>query len=307
MRPLVGFFVLVAAAVGLLFLAEQGMGPVVIVHADEQKIFLRLGRVSKVKQDPGLWYQIPLIDEVRTYSKRLLYRDAEPILIPTRDEERLVVDNYIIWRISDPVRFLEAFPLGMTNAVDTIDRVLKADVREVIGQRTVREVVTDARVEIMQEIAEQVGEGLEPYGIEVTDVRINRTELPEKVTNNVYARMRAERERLARKYRAEGDEEARRIRAEADREASVVVAEAKRDAEILRGEGDAEATRIYAEAYTRDPEFYEFTRSLEAYKRTIGANTTLIVPPDTEFFRLFQDADNGRSTPRGGAPAPPVE
>jgi membrane protease subunit HflC len=143
-------------------------------------------------------------------------------------------------------------------------------------------------VEIMTTITQQSDLELRPRGIEVVDVRINRTELPPGTIENVYARMRTERERLARKLRAEGEEEARRIRAEADRDARVLRAEARRDAEVTSGRGDADAARIYAEAYSRDVEFYGFVRSLEAYRKTIGAKTTLVLPPSSEFFKLFE-------------------
>ena len=155
------------------------------------------------------------------------------------------------------------------------------------------EVLKDKRAEIMAEIGEKSGAALARFGIEINDVRINRTELPRGAEENVYARMRAERERQARKNRAEGEEQARRIRAEADREARVVVAEARGQAEIERGKGDAESARIYAEAYSTDSEFYAFLRSLEAYRRTLGEGTTMVLPPDHEFFRLLSRGSEG--------------
>jgi membrane protease subunit HflC len=231
------------------------------------------------------------VEEVRSFEARQLHLNVEPLPIQTRDEERIVVDNYVLWRIHDPLLFLKAFPTGMGQAELQIDRVVRADVREVIGRRTLSEVVTSARNEVMQSITEQSRAELAPLGIEVADVRINLTELPPATQQNVYARMRAERQRLARKYRAEGEEEARRIRAEADRQARVIVAEANRESEVARGEGDAEAARVYAGAHGADAEFYTFVRSLEAYRKTIGKGTTLVVPPDHEFFRLFESMD----------------
>jgi len=201
------------------------------------------------------------------------------------------VDYYVLWRIADPQRFYESFPDGVRNAVEQIQRVVGADVQELIGQHSLDEVITSKRTDIMEQMTAQANDSLGSFGIEAKDVRINRTELPEGAIENVYARMRTERQRLARKYRAEGEEEGRRVRAEADRDARVIVAEAGRDADILRGEGDAEAARIYAEAYGGDAEFYDFTRSLEAYRKTIGANTTLVLPPDAEFFRLFGSSE----------------
>jgi membrane protease subunit HflC len=173
--------------------------------------------------------------------------------------------------------------------------VVRGAVREVIGQQTLDNVVTANRAEIMQEITAKTNASLAKFGIEMKDVRINRTELPKGTEENVYARMKAERERQARKLRAEGEERARRIRAEADREARVIVANARRDSEIARGEGDAQAARIYAAAYGTDPELYAFVRSLEAYRKTLGERTTVVLSPKSEFFRyLDRPAAEGR-------------
>jgi membrane protease subunit HflC len=280
--------VLTAAAAALVWAGSLGLGPVLITQEGEQKMVLRLGSVAAVRTEPGLWWRIPLLDDVLVFDKRLQYIDAQPLLIQTRDAQPINVDYYVLWRIRDPRTFYESFPEGQDWAVDQIQRVVGADVQELIGQHSLSEVITDKRVEIMKQMVVQGNEALGRYGIEAEDVRINRTELPPDTIENVYARMRTERQRLARKYRAEGDEEGRRIRAEADREARVLVAEAQRDGELLRGAGDAEAARIYGEAYGADPEFYDFVRSLEAYRKTIGENTTLVLPPDSEFFKLFK-------------------
>jgi membrane protease subunit HflC len=160
-------------------------------------------------------------------------------------------------------------------------------VREIVARHTLAEVLTDQRSEIMEAIRERVADSFSDTGVSVKDVRINRTELPDAIEKNVHARMKADRERLARKFRAEGEEEARKIRAVADRDAKVIVANARGEAEIKRGEGDAESTRIYAAAYGKAPEFYAFVRSLEAYRKTIGEGTTLILSPDSEFFQFF--------------------
>lgn len=286
-RLLFGTLLVAALVVAALWAGEHGLGPVVINHEDEQKIVLFFGDPLVVLTEPGMALRPPLLSVVLTFDRRWLYLNTEPLPIQTRDEERIVVDNYVVWRIADPLRFRESFPTGLEQAELQIDRLIRADVRKVIGRHTLDEVVSDARVEIMRDITKESREQLAEFGLEVRDVRINRTELPAGTERNVYARMRTERERLARKHRAEGDEEARRIRAEADREARVTVAEARRDAEILRGEGDAEAARIYAEAHATAPEFYGFVRRLEAYRKTIGPETTLLLPPDNEFFRLF--------------------
>jgi len=298
-RVIVALLVLGAAFVALIAAGNLGLGPLVITREDEQKLILRFSAVRKVTE-PGLAFRIPLLDSVETYDRRSLYLSTEANGIQMRDGEQLNVDNFIIWRIADPVAFRRAFPDGMSGAEQRIDRALRDDVREVIGRHTLTEVLKDRRAEIMQEITRQTREALADKGIDVTDVRINRTELPEANEKSVFARMAAERERLAKKNRAGGEEQALRIRAEANREALVIVAEARRDAEITRGQGDAEATRIYAEAYSTDPEFYAFMRSLEAYEKTIGEHTTLVLSPKSEFFRFLERADPepaGEGTP----------
>ena len=205
----------------------------------------------------------------------------------TRDAEQPVIDNYVVWRIRDPLQFFRSFPTGIQQASDQIDRVTRSNVREVVGKRTLAEVVTTARGEVMEEITEASAAELASFGIEVRDVRINRTELPRSTEENVYARMRTERERLARKYRAEGDEEGRRVRAEADRDALVTVARRRG----RRRSCAARATpsrRASTPRRTGGAEFYGFLRRLEAYRKTIGSQTTLVLPPDNEFFELLE-------------------
>jgi membrane protease subunit HflC len=286
-----------AVGIGLLVAGQFGIGPVVITGEGEQKIILTLGDPRRVTQ-PGVALRVPLVETVRSYERRLLYLNTPPNSIQTRDQEGLVVDNYVTWRIRDPVQFFSSFPAGRGQAEPQIDQVVRAAVREVVGQNTLADVVTGRRGEIMQAITAKTNNSLGKFGIEVDDVRINRTELPKGTEENVFARMKAERERQARKLRAEGEERARRIRAESDREARVIVANARREAEIARGEGDAQAARIYAEAYDADPDFYAFVRSLEAYRKTLGEGTTLVLSPDSEFFRYL-----GR-TPAGGGASP---
>jgi membrane protease subunit HflC len=295
-RLLLLALVVLVLGVGLVIAGQYGIGPVVLTSEGEQKIILTLGDPRTVTQ-PGLALRIPLIETVRSYERRLLYLNAPPNSIQTRDQEGLVVDNYVAWRIADPIQFFSSFPAGRSQAEPQIDQVVRAAVREVVGQRTLAEVLTAERAEIMQVITDKTNLALGKFGVEIEDVRINRTELPKGTEENVYARMKAERERQARKFRAEGEERARRIRAESDREARVIVAGARRDAEIARGEGDAQAARIYAEAYSADPELYALLRSLEAYRKTLGAGTTLVLSPQSEFFRYLdpEAARNGNA------------
>lgn len=302
---------LAAAAAGLVKAAEYGIGPVVVTREDEQKLILLLGTPRAHATRPGISFRtgLPFLEEVITLDRRWLHLNSEPREVPTVDQERIVIDHYVVWRIVDALEYYKAFPQGRERAESIIDQEVGDNVREVVGTRSILEVLTEAREGIMEEITDKSRAGLTRYGIDVRDVRINRTELPRRTEENVYARMRAERERLARKHRAEGEEEARTIRADADRRARITVAEAREQAERLRGSGDAEATRIYAEAYGEDEDFYVFVRSLEAYRKTLGASTTMVLPPDHEFFRLLREGAElprgAPSAPRGPAPAGP--
>jgi modulator of FtsH protease HflC len=293
------FFGLVGSALlaALVWAGEIGLGPIVITHEDEMKIVLVFGSPFSVRKDPGVSLRLPLASNVLTFDKRFQYLNAEPLPMQTRDAQQPVIDHYVVWRIQDPLQFFRSFPEGMAQAAKQVDRVTRSDVREEVGKRTFEEVVTTARNDVMSAITQSSATELARFGIEVREVRITRTELPRNIEENVYARMRTERERLARKFRAEGDEQGRRLRAEADRNARVTVAEATGQASELRGQGDAESARIYAEAHATAPEFYGFVRRLEAYKKTIGDNTTLIVPPENGFFDLF-----GKGPKAGGAP-----
>jgi membrane protease subunit HflC len=280
-----------------LALSIAGMGPFIVTREGQFKIALFLGDPTVVITRPGIDVTVPFV-ETRTFDSRWQHLGSERKEIPTSDQERIVIDSYVVWRISDPLLFYKKFPTGMTEAETQINQQVRGKVREVIGRRTLAEVLKDARGEIMSEITAKSAEAVTRFGIELNDVRINRTELPRGTEENVFARMRAERDRLARKYRAEGEEQARRIRADADREARVVVAEARGQAEIERGKGDAEAARIYAEAYSTDAEFYAFLRGLDAYRKTLGKGTTMVLPPDHEFFRLLsRGSEGGRPGP----------
>jgi membrane protease subunit HflC len=300
-RVILLLFVLVAALVGLVVVGSFGWGPVVITREGEQRILLMFGKALSVTS-PGVFARVPLLMDVETYPSLKLYLNVDPESIQTRDQERIVIDNYVVWRIVDPVEFRSSFPQGIELARQQINRVVKAAVREVVGKQTLLEVLTDERENIRRAITERTANSLAEDGIEIEDVRINRTELPPATEKNVFARMKTDRTRLARKYRAEGEEEARSIRADAEREARVTVANANKQASIARGEGDAEAARIYAEAYSKDPDFYAFLRSMEAYRKTIGKETTLVLSPESEFFRYLDGAASATTPPASTEP-----
>jgi membrane protease subunit HflC len=285
-RILIAVFILLLLAMGFVAAGNRGIGPVVITKEGTQQIILRFGDVIN-ETEPGLSWRVPFLDDVKTYERRLLYLNTEQDVIQTKDQERIVVDNYAMWKIDDLTAFISSFPKGMQQAEKQMDRVVRAGVREVVARHTLAEVLTDRRSEIMEAIRQRVADSFSDTGIALHDVRINRTELPPAIEKNVHARMKTDRERLARKYRAEGEEQARKIRASADRDAKVIVANAKGEAQVTRGEGDAESTRIYAAAFGKAPEFYAFVRSLEAYRKTIGEGTTLILSPESEFFEYL--------------------
>ena len=293
-RLLLVLIVLVAGTLGLVQLGYVDLGPVVITQPDEQKLILLLSDPRDEATTPGVSARIPLLEEPMTFDARWLYLDSEIVTIQTKERVPLEVDNYVIWRIADPLQYFKSFSAGVAKAEDRIDREVNARVREIVGTKTLDEVVTTQRDAIMDEITRQSREKLAPFGIEVNDVRIVSTDLPRGPLENVYSRMRSERERLAREYRAKGDQRAREIRAEADKQARIRVAQAREQAEKTRGEGDARSTKIYADAYNANPEFYRFTRSLEAYRNTLGEGDTLVLPPDHEFLQIFQAGGNGQ-------------
>jgi len=273
---------------GLAALGARDIGPVLITREGEQKILLMFGKALKVTT-PGIFGRVPFLMDVETYPSMKLYLNVDPESIQTRDQERIVIDNYVVWRIVAPIRFVSSFPQGIESARQQINRVVKAAVREVVGKHTLLDVLTVERENIRLAITDRTSQSLADDGVAIDDVRINRTELPEATELNVFARMKTDRTRLARKYRAEGEEKAREIRADAEREARVTVATARKASEIARGEGDAEAARIYAEAYQADAEFYACVRTMQAYRKTLGSDTTIVLSPDSEFFQYLVD------------------
>lgn len=256
----------------------------------EQAIVVQLGEPVRTVQEPGLYFKLPLVQDVLYFDKRLLAYDAAPKGILTKDKQQLVVDNFSRWRIRDPLQFYRTVR-DEAGAQSRLDDVIYSIVRENLGRHTLREIVNEERSELMAEVTKQSDEKARDYGIEVTDVRIKRADLPEKNELNVFDRMRTERERQAKKFRAEGDEEARKIRSESDKDVQILTAEARKQAEITRGEGDAQAVKIFADAYGRDPEFYQLVRTLEAYRNSITEGTTLILSPNSEFFRYLKQLD----------------
>jgi membrane protease subunit HflC len=258
-----------------------------------QAVVVRLGDPVRTVREPGLYAKMPFVEDVLYFDRRLLDYDAAPKELLTKDKQQMVVDNYSRWRIADPLQFYRSVR-NEAGAQSRLDDIVYSNLREVLGRHTLSDVVSKQRDELMREVTVRSNKKAADYGIEVIDVRIKRADLPEKNELNVFNRMRTERERLAKKFRAEGDEESRKIRSQADKEVQILLADARQQAEVTRGEGDAQAVKIFADAYGRDPEFYDFVRTLESYRKTIGDGTTLVLSPKSDFFRLLSEMEPSR-------------
>jgi membrane protease subunit HflC len=256
------------------------------VDETEQAIVTQLGKFVREVKQPGLHFKIPLIQAEHKFEARVLEYDAAAAKIITDDKKHLVIDNYARWKIIDPLKFYQTVG-NEFGAQSRLDDIVFSEMREELARHSLTEIVSINRQQIMDKVAEQCAQKAADYGIQIIDVRIKRADLPEEVTDSVYARMRAERQRMAKKYRSEGEEEAVMIRAQTDKEKTIMLADGYKNAEKLKGEGDAEALRIYAEAYENDPEFYSFVRTLEAYEKSLGEDTTVVLPSDSEFFRYL--------------------
>lgn len=265
-----------------------GATSVFVVSERDLAIRFRFGEIVQADYEPGLHFKVPFINTVRKFDRRILTLDNRPEEFLTAEKKNVIVDFFVKWRISDVTSFYRATGGGQeVVAEQRLLEIMKDGLRAEFARRTVQEVVSAERAEIMRIMANASREAAREFGITVVDVRVKRIDLPDEVSNSVYERMTQERARIAAQLRAEGAEAAERIRAEADRERTVILANAYRDAEIIRGQGDARAAEIYAEAYNRDPQFYAFHRSLEAYRRAMGEQDVFVIDPDSEFFRFF--------------------
>lgn len=262
------------------------MSSIFIVTETQKALVLQFGRVVAVKEEPGLAFKIPFIQEVVTYDDRILSRDVEPLEVTPLDDRRLMVDAFARYRIADLNQFRQAVGTGgEASAARRLDSILRAQTREVLGSVTSNEILSSDRAALMLRIRNGVVPSARSIGLEIVDVRLKRTDLPEKNRAATFERMRAERVRVATDERARGNEAAQRIRAQADRSKVEIVSDAKRKAEIIRGEADAKRNAIFANAFGADPEFFEFYRSLNAYETALqGRNSTMVISPDSEFF-----------------------
>ena len=261
------------------------------VDEREFAIKLRFGEILSDEFEPGLHFKIPFVNNVVKYDDRILTRNNPTEEFLTQEKKNLQVDFYVKWRITDPGQYYQAVGGDELIATNRLIEIIKDGIRAEFAKRTVQQVVTADRREIMDDMMDTAGRTAGELGIEVVDVRVKRLDLPDEVSDSVFNRMRQDRAQVAAQLRAEGEETAERIRSEADRDRTIILAEAYKQAEEIRGEGDAEAADIYATAHQRDPEFYSFYRSLQAYRRSLGAEGDIFVlGPDSEFFRYMKEA-----------------
>ena len=265
---------------------------VFVVHEREQAIKFRFGEIIKADFEPGLHFKVPFINNVIKFSDQILTLDNRPERFLTSERKFVLVDFFVKWRINDVTGFYIATAGDELMASQRLFAIITDSLRKEFAKRTIQEVVAGERTDLMDEMMARARKVAAELGITIVDIRVKRIDLPDEVSGSVFERMRQERVRIAKQLRAEGAEMSVKIRAEADRERTVMLAEAYRDAQTTRGEGDAAAAGIYSEAYLKNPEFYSFYRSLQAYRQSLGLEQDLLVlKPDSEFFRYLKSAD----------------
>ena len=269
---------------------------VYVISKTQRGVLLRFGEVVKTDLTPGLHFKTPFVNSVRKFDGRILTVDSTPERFFTQEQKQLIVDSYAKFRVVDTAKYYTATSGEEFRAAALLSQRINDDLRNQVAGRSVQEVVSGERDQLMEAVKDRLNESvLTELGVEVIDVRVKKIDLPNEVSQSVYRRMNAEREKEARELRSEGKEIAEGMRAEADRKVTVIEAEAVRDAEIIRGDGDATATRIYADSFNRDPEFYAFTRSLNAYQQTFAnGSDIMLLQPDSQFFQYLRDPKAGK-------------
>ena len=268
-----------------------GSSAVYYVDEREKAIVFQFGEIVRSNDNPGLHFKAPLINNVKYFDARVQTMDSDPELYLTREKKNLVVDSFVKWRITNAANYYTRLGGLASNARNRLAQRVNDALRSEFGNRSVQQVISGDRVEIMDVVRELTNEETASLGIEVLDVRLKRVDLDPDISERVYQRMEAERSRVAKDLRARGAEAAERIRADADRERAIILAEAEQKAQEIKGQGDAEATAIYADAFDRDREFYRMYRSLNAYRNTFATpDNLLVIEPDSEFFRYFKQA-----------------
>jgi modulator of FtsH protease HflC len=262
-----------------------------VVREYEVALKLRLGEIVSDTYAPGLHFKIPILNQIRKFDRRLQTLDSQPERFLTIEKKDVIVDSYAKWRIARPAQFLRSTGGNNARTSRLLSERINTSLRDEFGKRTIQEVVSDDRLALMEALTKDVNANAADLGVEVIDVRVKKIDLPPEVSESVYQRMRAERERVARDLRAKGAEAAERIRADADRQRTVIIAEAYKESEEIRGEGDARSADIYAQAFTANPEFYAFYRSLAAYRESFGqGGSVMVLEPDSDFFRFFRES-----------------
>ena len=292
-----------AALIATSFVLKQVF---IIVDESEQVVITQFGEYIRTIQAPGLAVKVPFLHSATRFDRRILVSEAPEAEYLSQDKKRLVADPVTRWRIAEPLVFFKTVR-NESGARARLDDLVFSELRREVASHTFATVIGAKRETIMDAVARSVREKASAFGIEVVDVRIKRADLPREVQQSVFARMQAEREEEAKRYRSEGDEEGNKLRAQTDKERTIVLAEAEQAAQKLRGEGDATATRIYAEAYGKDPEFYRFVRSLQSYELFLGKRSTLLLSADSPLFDyLAGPRPKGEKTPPGATPVPKV-
>jgi membrane protease subunit HflC len=279
----------VVAAIGVVVASST----LFTVHQTQQVLITQFGQPIRVIREPGLQVKVPFIQSVIAFDRRLLDFDAPGEEVILGDQRRLIVDSFTRYRITDPLLYFQTVGATEAGIRARLNSIVQSSLRRVLGNEPLLSVLSTDRTRIMGTIRAQVNEEARRFGIEVTDVRIRRADLPDENTQAILNRMQSERERVAREARAEGAEVAAQVRARADRERTVLIAEAQASADILRGQGENDAIRIFADAFQRDPQFFHFWRSMQAYREAFGeggGDTRLLLSPDSEFFRFFRES-----------------
>jgi len=281
----------------VLVLGALVLGSMSVFTVDQREtaLKLQLGEIKRTDYQPGLHFKLPIFQEILKFDERIQTLDAEPALFLTNEKKNLKVDSFVKWRIHDVSKYYTSTGGNAQRASDRLAVVIQKRMKDEFGKRTIHQVVSGQRAELMTKLTEEAKKEAKRLGIEIVDVRLKRIDLPEQVSQSVYQRMSAERTRVAKKFRSEGEEKAKTIRAEAARERQVILAEARRDGDKTRGDGDAEATRIYADAFGQDAEFFALYRSLNAYKDAFSSRSDImLIDPSSEFMRYFKDSKGGR-------------
>lgn len=276
------------AVVIVLFLLNMA---IFTVTPAQSAILLRFGEITKTDFKPGIHFKVPFVNTVLHFDKRVLTLDNPPERFLTVNKKNVLVDYFAKWQITDPSKFYRATGGNEATARNRLGQIVKDELRAQFGSRTVQEVVTAERSELMQKLRAEANQSSGEFGVRIVDVRLKRIELPGEVSGSVFARMRSERAQVAKRYRATGSQLAEAIRAKADKQKTIIVADARKKAEEIRGQGDAKASRIYAAAYNEDPEFYTFYRSLRAYRESLGGDkSVLVLSPDSQFFQYLEQS-----------------